>query len=81
MVEAKTRGQTALVRLACADDDAQGQTLEVFWDYELDRRILEEEVQNTLKEYGKRKRLGEERGLFHDRRTFSEVVELTSRGP
>jgi len=36
-------GQSALVRLACADDDAQGQTLDVFWDYELDRRILEEE--------------------------------------
>ena len=43
------------------------------------RRILEEEVQNTLKEYGKRKRFGEETGLFQDRRTFSEVVELTSR--
>ena len=35
--------QSALVRLACADDDAQGQALEVFWDYELDRRILEDE--------------------------------------
>jgi hypothetical protein len=35
--------QSALVRLACADDDAQGQTLEVYWDYELDCRILEEE--------------------------------------
>ena len=43
------------------------------------RRILEEEVQNTLKEYGQRRRVGEERGLFQDRRTFSEVVELTSR--
>jgi hypothetical protein len=43
------------------------------------RRILEEEVQNTIKAYGKRKRLGEERSLFADRRTFSEVVELTSR--
>ena len=32
-----------LVRLACADDDAQGQNLEVYWDYEIDRRILEEE--------------------------------------
>jgi superfamily II DNA or RNA helicase/DNA-binding transcriptional regulator YiaG len=31
------------VRLACADDDAQGQSLEVFWEYELDRQILEEE--------------------------------------
>ncbi len=43
------------------------------------RRILEEEVQNTLKGYGVRKRIGEERGLFQDRRSFSEVVELTSR--
>lgn len=43
------------------------------------RRILEEEVQNTLKEYGQRRRIGEKTGLFHDRKTFSEVVELTSR--
>ena len=43
------------------------------------RRILEEEVQNTIKQYGSRKRVGERRGLFQDRRTFSEVVELTSR--
>jgi hypothetical protein len=43
------------------------------------RRILEEEVQNTIKAYGARKRIGEEPGLFHDRRTFSEVLELTSR--
>jgi ERCC4-related helicase len=33
-------GQTCRVRLSCADDDAQGQTLEVLWDYELDRQIL-----------------------------------------
>jgi SNF2 family DNA or RNA helicase len=31
------------VRLACADDDAQGQSLDVFWDYELDRQVLQEE--------------------------------------
>lgn len=43
------------------------------------RRILEEEVQNTIKAYGMRKRIGEEHSLFADRRTFSEVVELTSR--
>jgi hypothetical protein len=43
------------------------------------RRILEEEVQNTIKAYGGRKRIGEERGLFQDRKTFSEVMELTSR--
>ena len=36
-------GHSARVRLACADDDAQGRTLEVFWDCELDRRILEQE--------------------------------------
>ena len=43
------------------------------------RRILEEEVRNTVKSYGSRKRVGEERGLFQDRNTFQEVVELTSR--
>ncbi|WP_419944003.1 DISARM system helicase DrmA [Candidatus Poriferisodalis sp.] len=43
------------------------------------RRILEEEVQSTVKTYGSRKRIGEVRGLFRDRRTMSEVVELTSR--
>ena len=36
-------GHSARVRLACADDDAQGTTLDVFWDCELDRRILEQE--------------------------------------
>ena len=43
------------------------------------RRILEEEVQNTMKSYGARKRIGESKGLFQDRRTFTEVLELTSR--
>jgi superfamily II DNA/RNA helicase len=43
------------------------------------RRILEEEVQNTIKAYGARKRIGEEHGFFQNRKTFSEVVELTSR--
>ncbi len=43
------------------------------------RRILEEEVQNTLKSYGMRRRIGEKQGLFQDRKNFSEVVELTSR--
>jgi hypothetical protein len=43
------------------------------------RRILEEEVQNTVKAYSARRRIGEDRGLFQDRKTFSEVVELTSR--
>jgi hypothetical protein len=43
------------------------------------RRILEEEVQNTLKEYGQRRRIGEKTGLFRDRTIHKDVVELTSR--
>jgi len=41
----------ALVRLACLDDDAQGETLEVVWDLELETEILGEE---TWKAIGKR---------------------------
>jgi len=48
VVEPGNPGQSLLVRLACADDDAQGQALDVFWDYELDRRILEEEHWDDL---------------------------------
>ena len=42
------------------------------------RRILEEEVRQTVRDYGARNRI---RGgqLFMGRRTFSEVLELTSR--
>ena len=43
VIEAENPGETARVELACADDDAQGQALTVFWDYEIDRRILEDE--------------------------------------
>jgi len=43
VIAADDPDQTARVRLACADDDAQGQSLEVYWNYELDRQILEEE--------------------------------------
>ena len=42
-VEARHDGESPLVRLACADDDAQGQVLDVYWDYETDRKILAEE--------------------------------------
>ena len=45
-------GASILVTLACADDDAQGQALRVFWDYEIDRRILEEEGWAHLAERG-----------------------------
>ena len=45
-------GASSLVTLACADDDAQGQALRIFWDYEIDRRILEEEGWAHLAERG-----------------------------
>lgn len=41
-------GASPLVRLACADDDAQGQALEVYWDYEIDQRVLDEEAWRDL---------------------------------
>jgi SNF2-related domain len=43
VLEPKVPGQTCVVRLSRADDDAQGQPLDVLWDYELDRLILKEE--------------------------------------
>ena len=43
VVEPSAPGESPIVRLACADDDAQGQSLSVFWDYELDRQILDDE--------------------------------------
>lgn len=45
------------------------------------RRILEEEVRNTIRSYGERRRIDDPHSLFRDRRTFSDVVELTSRVP
>src|SRR5947207_4110059 len=48
VVTSPDRGESALVRLACADDDAQGQTLDVFWNHEPDRLILEEEAWKDL---------------------------------
>ena len=39
-------GRTCQGHPSCADDDVQGQSLDVFWDYELDRRILEEGLGN-----------------------------------
>ena len=43
VVQPEKAGQSPVVQLARADDDAQGQSLEVFWEYELDWQILEEE--------------------------------------
>ena len=43
------------------------------------RRILEEEIRNTIKQYGGRLRVGEKRSVFADRQIGSDVIELTSR--
>jgi hypothetical protein len=43
------------------------------------RRIVEEEIATTVRAYGSRRRVGETPGLFQDRTTFGEPVELTSR--
>ena len=51
-VESPNPGESARVTLACADDDNQGQTLTVFWGYELDRRILEDEGFDRLATQG-----------------------------
>jgi hypothetical protein len=43
VVGSEDTAASPIVRLACADDDAQGEELAVLWAYEPDRRILEEE--------------------------------------
>ena len=43
VIAAEMPCESPRVKLACADDDAQGQQLTVFWNYEIDRRILEDE--------------------------------------
>lgn len=52
VVPAAVAGRSSRVHLACADDDAQGQTLTVFWDYEPDRRILDAEGWSDLAAQG-----------------------------
>ena len=47
-VEAADQSASPHISLACADDDAQGQTLEVYWDFEIDRRILEQEAWSAI---------------------------------
>jgi len=56
-------GQSCVVQLACADDDAQGQELTVFWDFELDGRVLEAEGWSDLAARG-----------FDDRRSFAAFL-------
>jgi len=45
-------GYGTLVRLACLDDDAQGQKAEVIWELELDREILDKEAWQSIGKKG-----------------------------
>jgi hypothetical protein len=40
------------IRLACVDDDAQGETIEVLWDAELDGSVLGDEGWATVAKFG-----------------------------
>jgi hypothetical protein len=42
----------ATLRLACVDDDAQGETVEVLWDAELDGSVLGDEGWATVAKFG-----------------------------
>jgi len=53
-VETTDDGRSTVL-LACADDDAQGEELAVLWDYEIDRRILDDERWDDLASRGDRR--------------------------
>ena len=40
IIPAPRTGESTLVRMACVDDDAQGQPLDVLWERELDAEII-----------------------------------------
>lgn len=44
----ETEDPATLVRLACLDDDAQGEKLDVVWNLELDTQILDKDVWKTV---------------------------------
>jgi superfamily II DNA or RNA helicase len=67
-VDADVAG-SPVVSLACADDDAQGEELDVYWDYELDRRIVEAERWSDLAARG-----------FDEPRQFAAFVNTTRWG-
>ena len=52
VVPAEAAGTSPMVRLACADDDAQGQLLDVLWDHEPDRDIVRDDGWNSLAQKG-----------------------------
>lgn len=49
---AARRGEGTLVGLLCLDDDAQGQPLEVVWEIELEKRILDRDIWKSIGKKG-----------------------------
>ena len=49
---AELAGGDTVVRMACLDDDANGQKLEVFWQREVDARVLGETTWDTVGQRG-----------------------------
>jgi hypothetical protein len=47
-----SEGYGTLLSLACLDDDAQGQKLEVVWELELDLQILDSEAWQSIGKRG-----------------------------
>ena len=45
-------GGDTIVRMACLDDDANGQKLEVFWEREVDARVLGKSTWETVGQRG-----------------------------
>ena len=52
VVTPANENESNLIKLTCVDDDAQGQTLEVLWDKEIDAEVLEAENWENLGKRG-----------------------------
>jgi hypothetical protein len=50
--ERSAGGQLTALRLACVDDDAQGEVVEVLWDAELDASVLKDEGWASVAKFG-----------------------------
>jgi SNF2 family DNA or RNA helicase len=48
----ESTGQSSRIKLACLDDDAQGEPLEVLWDAEVDAEVLDDEAWSAVASSG-----------------------------
>ncbi|MDE3033015.1 MAG: hypothetical protein KGI56_05070 [Acidobacteriota bacterium] len=52
VVPSLQEGEATKLSLACVDDDAQGQRLDVLWEHEIDAEVLRGEAWDTLAKKG-----------------------------